>query len=229
MTEDTLTSLTGFRSLVDARFSCRGYRPDPVPVEVVRSILDTAQQSPSWANTQPWHATILAGAETEKFREHLVNAVVSGRGVGDIAPPDRYENEFRDRRRASGFALYDSLGIAYDDKDGRNRQMLENFKFFGAPHVAVISSEAGLGPYGYVDTGAYLSTFLLAAADHGVATIAQAAIAMYSDVVRDYLGIPDTRHIVCGVSFGYADDQHPANAFRTDRAPIEDASDLRGF
>jgi hypothetical protein len=28
--------------------------------------------------------------------------------------------------------------------------------------------------------------------------------------------------VICGIAFGYEDPQHPANGFRTDRAPLED-------
>lgn len=195
----------------------------------MREILEVAQRTPSWCNTQPWHVTVTSGEETERFRAHLSAQVLESRGVHDIEPPARYEGAYRERRRASGFALYDSLGIAYDDKEGRTRQMLENYRFFGAPHVAIITSEARLGPYGYVDCGAYVSNFLLAAASLGIATIAQASVAMYSNVVREHLSIPETRHVVCAISFGYADDKHPANQFRTERASLDEATDLRGF
>lgn len=30
------------------------------------------------------------------------------------------------------------------------------------------------------------------------------------------------RNIVCGIAFGYEDVQHPINAFRTSRAPIQE-------
>jgi hypothetical protein len=30
-----------------------------------------------------------------------------------------------------------------------------------------------------------------------------------------------TRQVVCGLSLGYADTTHPANQFRTTRAPVE--------
>jgi nitroreductase len=226
LAENPVASL---RSLLEARYSCRAYRDDPVPVDVVREILEVAQRTPSWCNTQPWHVTVTSGEETERFRAHLSAQVLESRGTHDIEPPARYEGVYRERRRASGFALYDSLGIAYDDKEGRTRQMLENYRFFGAPHVAIITSEARLGPYGYVDCGAYVSNFLLAAANLGVATIAQASVAMYSNVVREHLSIPDTRHVVCAISFGYADDKHPANQFRTERASLDEATDLRGF
>jgi nitroreductase len=217
------------RTLYEARYSCRAYRDELVPIETVREILEIALQTPSWCNTQPWHATITSGEETDKFREHLSAAAQNSLGIPDISPPERYEDVYRDRRRASGFALYDSLSIAYDDKDGRNLQMSKNFQFFGAPHVAIITSEAKLGPYGYVDTGAFVTSFLLAATSLGVGSIAQAAIAMHSDSVRDFLGIPESRRIVCAISFGYADEENPVNKFRTDRATVAEAADFRGF
>jgi hypothetical protein len=57
----------------------------------------------------------------------------------------------------------------------------------------------------------------------GLSTIAQAAIAMHADFVREFLQIPEDRAVVCAVSFGYADPAHPANGFRTDRADISAA------
>jgi len=188
-----------------------------------------AQLTPSWCNSQPWQVTITAGAETDAFRDHLRTRVREVPGAYDIDPPLRYEGVYRDRRRASGFALYDSVGVAKDDSDARLRQALENFAFFGAPHHAIVTSPAALGSYGIVDCGAYVSTFLLAAASHGVASIAQAAIASYSNLVREYFDLPETSRILCGISFGYADDTHPANGFRTERASLEEVAVLRGF
>ncbi len=45
---------------------------------------------------------------------------------------------------------------------------------------------------------------------------------MYSDGVRELLALPEDRLVVCAVSFGYADPDHPANAFRTERAGVDD-------
>ncbi len=56
--------------------------------------------------------------------------------------------------------------------------MLENYRFFGAPHVAIITSDKALGVYGAVDCGGYVSTLLLAAESLGIAAVPQAAVAM---------------------------------------------------
>jgi len=34
--------------------------------------------------------------------------------------------------------------------------------------------------------------------------------------------MPPERHVVCGISFGLADRDHPANSFRTDRAALSE-------
>jgi len=66
---------------------------------------------------------------------------------------------------------------------------LENFRFFGAPHVAIISTDRDLGVYGAIDCGAYVSNFALLAQSLGVASIPQAALAHYSPFVRQYFDL----------------------------------------
>jgi nitroreductase len=56
----------------------------------------------------------------------------------------------------------------------------------------------------------------------GVASIAQASLVTYGAFVREYLDIPENRRLVCGISFGYEDRDHPANKFRTRRAPLSE-------
>ncbi len=133
--------------------------------------------------------------------------------------PLEYHGIYKDRRRSCGFQLYDAVGIAHGDREASNRQALENFRFFGAPHVAIVTVDAALRTYGAVDCGAYVTTFMLAAAALGVASIAQASLASYSSFIREYFGIPGDRLILCGISFGYEDQTHPVNAFRTQREP----------
>lgn len=156
------------------------------------------------------------------FAEALQEWVQTHPAVSDIPPPQRYEGVYLARRRAAGHGLYGAVGVARGDNRAREQQALRNFRFFGAPHVAVISAPKELGVYGAVDGGGYVATLLLSAESLGLAAIAQAAIAMHSDFVHAYLGISDTRNIVCAVSFGLADPAEPANRFRTDRAQVAD-------
>jgi len=112
------------------------------------------------------------------------------------------------------------VGVARGDREAYRRQELRNFQLFDAPHVAVITTDEALGEYGAIDCGGYVANFLLAAQANGVATVAQASLAMYPEVLRDELGLAADRRVVCAISFGYADTAHPANSYRTRRADL---------
>lgn len=219
----TTESYETLARLLDERHTCRQFRPDPVPDDVVERLLATAQRTPSWCNTQPWRVDVVSGAATARFREALAAHVMSQPQKPDFPFPPTYAGAYRDRRRECGHQLYDSVGIAKDDTTRRLEQTLRNFEFFDAPHVAIVTTEADLGVYGAIDCGLWLQTFLLGAQALGLAAAPQAALAAYPSLVREHLGLPDHRLVVFGVSFGYADLDHPVNGFRTSRADLEDA------
>lgn len=208
--------------LLNRRYSCRSYRSEPVAREVIERILSLSQRTASWCNAQPWKVIITSGAETDRFRTALFDHASSNPPKPDIPAPREYRGVYLDRRRECGFALYESVGIARGDRAASAAQAMENFRLFGAPHVAIITTDEALGPYGAVDCGAYVSNFCLAATSVGVATIAQAALASHSPFIRSYFALPDDRQVVCGISFGYPDEEHPANGFRTTRAKLPD-------
>jgi len=210
--------------LLASRFSCRAFLPQPVPRAIIERILAAAQKTASWCNSQPWQLVIASGAATRKFRDVMYGAASSGKpNSGDFPFPREYRGVYLERRRESGFQLYNSLGIPRGDKAGYARQALENFNFFGAPHVAIVHTDEALGVYGAIDCGGYVTSFMLAAQALGVATVPQAALAFHSEVVRKHFGLGDDRKVVCGISFGFPDRDHKANSYRTTRASLADA------
>jgi len=210
--------------IVAGRWSCRAFLPEPVARETIETILRVAQKTPSWNNAQPWEVVVTSGRATDRFRALMTEKQVSGAPrEPDLAFPREYRETYLARRRACGFQLYDAVGITRGDKQGYARQSLRNYELFDAPHVALVTTDEALGVYGAVDCGAYVSTFMLAAQALGVATIAQAALALYSGPIRKHFAIPDTRHVVCGISFGWPDLDHPVNLYRTPRVDIAEA------
>lgn len=216
-TYDTLT-----QTLRD-RYSCRAFRPDPVPDATITQIIEAARHVPSWCNAQPWQVEVTKGVATDRFRTTLTEAAMAGTPPApDLDWPKKYSGAYGERRRTCGFQLYDAVGIDKSDRAGRAAQMLRNYALFDAPHVAIIHSPAELGSYGAMDTGGFVTAFALAATALGVATIPQAAIAAYAPLVRETLNIAEDRLILCAISFGYADPDAPANQFRTERATASD-------
>ena len=218
---DTLTAL------LDARYSCRAFRPDPVPRSDVERILDAARKVPSWCNAQPWQVIVTDRAATDRFRAALQAEVETAAPAFDIDAPKDYPGVYGERRRTCGWQLYEAVGVTRGDRAASGAQMMRNFALFDAPHMAIVSSPRDLGAYGAMDTGGFVVAFTLAAKALGIDTIAQASVASYAAFVRRHFGLGEDRLILCAISFGYADTDHAANNFRTDRAGVGDILDWR--
>lgn len=221
-------ALEGLQSLLHSRHSCRAFLPDQVKRDTIEGIVADAGRVPSWCNAQPWQLVITSGDETEQFRAVMLDALANSSPQGDFDFPSGYSGEYLKRRRTCGFQLYNAVGVERGDREGYGRQMGENYRLFGAPHVAIITTPEELGTYGAVDCGGFITAFCLAAHARGVATIPQSALAFYAPRVRQHFDIAEDRRILCAISFGYADKDHPANAFRTERAAVSDLVDWRG-
>lgn len=219
--------IDALNAVLDRRYSCRAFKPDPVPRDMLHQIVTTAGKTASWCNAQPWQVLITEGAATDAFREGLKDAAQGAAAKPDLPWPKDYPGVYGDRRRTCGYQLYEAAGIARDDRAGRAAQSFRNFELFDAPHVAIIHSEADLGPYGALDCGGFVNAFMLAATSLGVATIAQASVAAYPDFIRSHFGLDCNRLILCAISLGYEDTDHPVNGIRTERALLDEVLDLR--
>ncbi len=210
--------------LLAERWSCRGFTDEQVDAATIERLLTTAQRTPSWCNTQPWHVVVTAGGETERLKQAMADDERFG---SDIDFPPSYEGVYAERRRESGWQLYEAVGVVKGDRAGSAAQTMRNFEFFGAPHVAIVTTTRSLGVYGAVDCGLYVQSFLLAAHALGLGACAQAALAMRSELLREWFELDDDRQVVCGISFGHPDPDHPTASYRTSRAPLEEAAELR--
>jgi nitroreductase len=209
--------------LLNERYSVRAFLPREVDRKTIEHILAVAQRTASWCNSQPWQVVIASGDAKERFRKAIYAEAASGAPQSSDFPfPREYLGVYLERRRESGFQLYNTLGIARGDKAAYAKQALENYNFFGAPHVAVVHTDEPLGIYGAIDCAAYVSNFMLAAQALGLGTIPQAALARHSALIRKHFNLAADRRVVCGISFGYADHAHKVNSYRTSRASIAD-------
>lgn len=215
--------------LLSARYSCRGFQTEAVPDETIERIVSVAQLTASWCNSQPWNVIVTSGEGTERFREAMFAYASANPAMHEpeFPFPVRYAGIYDARRKETGWALYNSCGIVRGDRAASGRQMLENYRLFGAPHVMIVTTEADLGVYGAIDCGIFVGSLLMLLQADGIASIAQAAFANYAPFVRDHFKIPEHRKILMGISFGYEDPDHPANGFRTTRAHVSDVVQWR--
>lgn len=159
-TDDTAAA-AGLAQLLAARYSCRAYTGEPVSRSTIRCIVEIAQLTASWCNAQAWQLMVTTGRGTDRFRDALyahARAAAPGADAFDLPTPVRFDGVYRDRRRECGWALYESVGIGRGDRVASARQALENFRLFGAPHVAIVTTPRDLGVYGAIDCGGFIAT-----------------------------------------------------------------------
>jgi nitroreductase len=215
-----------------SRMSCRAFLPDAVPEATVRSILDAARQAPSGGNLQPWRVYALAGVPlAELLATVRAKMPTHPRGDGseyDIYPASLWE-PYRSRRFKCGEDLYATIGVARDDKFGRLLQFARNYEFFGAPVGMFFCLDRRMGPPQWSDVGMYMQSVMLLAREHGLHTCAQEAWSVWHRTVGEFLRLPPELLLFAGMALGYRDESAPINRLRTDRAPLGEFAELRGF
>lgn len=214
---------------VKSRKSIRGYKPDPVPKEILRELMEVALHAPSFANTQPWEFVLVGGKVLDQVRQALVEKALSGVERHHDIPWPTFPDLYRNRVRELGLSLYSALGISREDKEKRQQWELQGLRFFNAPNAIILYIDRNLNAWSILDVGIIMQTIMLAAQHYGLGTCPQAAIAAYPEVLRELLGIPESKLIVAGIAIGYPDWEHPANKFRSKREPVESFVTWRGI
>src|SRR5258708_2541973 len=101
------------RDAVASRFSCRAFLSTPVPVGVVRDILDRAARAPSGGNLQPWRVDALSGQPLDQLKALIrPRHAELPRGEGAEYPvyPAPLKEPYHGRRFEVGALLYRALG-----------------------------------------------------------------------------------------------------------------------
>jgi nitroreductase len=204
-----------------ARRSVRAFLPDPIPDATVEHIFGEAQKSPSWCNIQPWRAWVASGPKRDELVRELVKAAETTMPAPHVPFPTDYPEPYGTHRRQCGKALYEAMGVARDDGDGRRSAWMRNFVAFDAPVVAIVGIDQRFGIYAALDVGCWLESVMLLAVEAGLSTCAQASLALYPEVHQRILGVPDGVQLLFGIALGKEDTRAAANACRTSRDPLE--------
>ncbi|WP_417761342.1 nitroreductase [Shewanella sp.] len=211
-----------FHDLVRQRRSVRKYLPIPLSKRLLTEVLEDAQWAPSNCNIQPWQVQIVSGATKDKLSAALKAEHLAGRTSEDFwFDHNGYSGEHLARMMHMGQARNEALNIAREDQQRRDAEMLRQFEFFDAPHVALLfMPEFGDCVRTAGDLGMYGQNFLLSLTAHGLAGIPQTLLGMHAGVIRDVLGISPELKMLYGISFGHPDPAASGYSVNLGREPI---------
>ena len=109
--EPSTPSSEAFQRLLHERYSCRAFLPRQVDAATITRMLEIAQRTPSWCNSQPWQAVITRGAGTDRFRDAILEYAAGRKPEPDFAFPREYRGVYLERRRDCCCQLHDCVGI----------------------------------------------------------------------------------------------------------------------
>jgi nitroreductase len=201
--------------------SCRSYKPDDVPDEVVRRAVEAARFAPQGGNRQPTRLVVVRDRETkERLRDlYLV--------------PWRKYYEAASAGTATTGALgeYDSAQKAADAANRFAENLAE------VPLIIVVCARTDLlhvtdkdldrlPVVGGASIYPFVQNLCIALRVEGVATTLTTLLCEYEAEVKDLLGIPDEYLTACHVAAGYPERPFPT---KLRRMPVEDTTFLDRF
>ncbi|MFO7558455.1 MAG: nitroreductase [Desulfobacterales bacterium] len=219
---------------IKTRKSIRKFKSDPVGKSTIREILEIASRAPSAENTQPWEFTVITGELLDRLREENVKKIKAF-----SVPPKEMEylmverpkgSIYRERQIAIAKKLFKLMDIPRENLEKRASWLERGFRYFEAPVAIIITADKSLSIQGsYMDVGSVMQNICLTALHYGLHTCIENQGITYSDVLRNFTGIPDSKRLMAAIAMGYPDWEFPANQVESDREPIDNIITWCGF
>jgi len=201
---------------IKTRRSIRGFKPNSITGEVMEKILQAASNSPSYTNTQPWEVVVVSGKKKNELGRKLLElATVNVPTSADLPMPKTWPSALEERSQEHGARRLSALGVARQDKEGREKLRLMNFEFYGAPCAVFLFIDGSLGEWSIYDMGLFTQNLILAAHSLGVGSCLQASVTHYARDIKQFFGIAESKKLVICISLGYPDEKAKLNTYRS--------------
>ena len=221
---DTITVLDA----IHRRSSKRRFLDRKIPEATLKTILETAQLTPSGANMQPWSVYAVSNRGVlDRVTGAIISHIDGGGGIEQFIQyyPVNWINPYKLRRIKTGVGLYETLGVDRKDTARRTELWYDNYRWFGANNVIFVFVDKALidGSQGaLIDCGAYMQTVMLAAQAFGIGSCPQGATTEYGKIIADALEVPDNLALLYSIVLGYEDTEAIQNGYRPERVGLDE-------
>jgi nitroreductase len=214
---------------INNRSSKRAYLPKPIEKDILKKILQSAAQTPSGANMQPW---VTYAISNQDILKRVGDAVIAKMDEGIENDqfiqyyPVKWVNPYKKRRIVTGSGLYKLMGVDRKDNDTRIEMWKDNFRWFGAQNVIFVCTDKNNidGAEGVLlDCGAYMQSIMLAAQEFGIDSCPQGSTTEFGRVIAKELELPENLVLLYSIVLGYADKDAKINSYQPERVKLEDS------
>lgn len=193
MSDQTLDTNPPFFDLVGQVRTMRRLKPDPVPLELIRRVLEAGVQAPSGMNLQAWSFLAIHEKEDLKwFGEHYKAGILSRFGPLTVADDD--ETPFAKQIRA----------LKYQSDHMREFPLV--LLVAGKrdwPFKVPESQRVGLAPPNYGAVYPCVQNILLSCRALGLGAALTTMHQVFEDELHAYFEIPDDYGVVVAIPIGY--------------------------
>jgi len=222
---------------IKERKSIRAFKPDQVPLDLLKKILEQAMRAPSWANTQPWEFAVVTGKKLKAIQDAFVKrgAAAMQNPQSEVARPYDFPEPYSSRIKK--MQARERRGRTTEMKpEEMEERMLINFRNYGATTCIYLlidnnylRQEKGINVWGMYDSGSVVQNIMLLAVNYGLGTIAQAMAVVYPDIIHKELDIPQDKLVALGIAIGYPDWDNEINKGFRDRETLDTMAKFYGF
>lgn len=207
------------------RRSVRAFLDRPIEQHVIADILTHAKWSPSGGNLQPWKVIVV----TEKAKQRVSSLALETlkkkpKGEDEEYPiyPKPLPEPYRKRQFEIGKQLYGLMGIERDDKAGRQKFIVDNLNFFGAPVGLFFIIDRSMQRGQWAHLGMLMQSIALIAHEQGYGTCMQEVWALVRKTLHSHFQLEQDQVIYCGMSLGYIDTQAKVNSLKPSRISLDE-------
>ena len=193
MSESFLSDNPPFFDLVSQVRAMRRLKPDPVPLEIIRKILQAGVQASSGMNSQPWRFVAVHSTEKRKWFGRHYKAAIESR--------------------------FGSLGIAQDDNSSTARTLRavehQANHMHESPLILLVAGKRdwpfkipendriGLAPPNYRAVYPCVQNILLACRSLGLGAALTTMHQLFEDELHEHFDIPTDYGVVVSIPIGY--------------------------
>jgi hypothetical protein len=103
----------------------------------------------------------------------------------------------------------------------RAAYLLYGGRFYGAPNAIIVYTERSICPKAILDVGMMAQTIALAALAYDLGTCLMTTPVAWPEILRELLGIPESKLIALAIAIGYPETEAKVNTFERTREPLE--------
>jgi nitroreductase len=222
---------------IQERKSIRAFKPEQVPLDLLKKILEQAMRAPSWANTQPWEFAVVTGEKLKTIQDACIErgAAAVQNSQSEVARPYDFPEPYASRIKQ--MQTKERRGRTTEMKpEEMEARMVTNFRHYGATTCIYlligknyVQQEKGINVWGLYDSGSVVQNIMLLAVNYGLGTIAQAMAVVFPDIIHKELAIADDKLVALGIAIGYPDWDNEINKDFRDRESLDAMARFYGF